>query len=545
MIHRSVVNQIIFLGILGMILFPGFASHADQVTTKGLLYDNVTVIDADATWLTFEMKTNEKMISKRLMEVDKIVLFEKPSFTKAEEHFEKKQWDEAIVLYEKVSAQKDISKWLKVLCSVRMKQSQTRRDQPTDVNEIKTKFQITSHKKTPPGPVQERRHPSVHKSPLSSPEALADVILKDAKKTSRDPRNSPGWNRMTTLQKKEALEQYQFEQKLAPKESDEPSFDEYQGKEVRWILAIADIRPNEIDQGFIVLATSTEKGYLVTAYFDMAQKKDLFDIQIGQLVTLQGELAGCTKKPKYPGRQPHFFGVATNVGKPFGVKLTNCTIKKVQDNYVSFFHFFESAQRVVYVIDRSGSMIDTFDLVRLSLLESIHKLNKQQYFQVVFFSDEIPLVFDPSYTDRRTTKARRSSPERVPKAPGRRQTRQSPKPTPTQLPNNLFPATDENKKKVRKFITTISAQGTSGPVDALAYALQIGRSPKGECVILLLTDGVFPEEEKILEITRRYNRGRRISINTFLIGNKPPQAVAFLQKVAKENNGKYVFVEPR
>lgn len=174
----------------------------------------------------------------------------------------------------------------------------------------------------------------------------------------------------------------------------------------------------------------------------------------------------------------------------------------------TFFGSGGNAYNVVYVIDRSGSMIDTFDLVRLEMLRSIGRLRESQFFHIVLFAEGKPIENPPK---------------------------------------RLVPCTRENKKDAAKFLSGITAEGQTNPVPALERAFQVLRGAKKQGKLLyLLTDGVFPDNEKVLSAIRKMNTDKRkVYINTFLYGNKPPEAVDVMTRIAKENGGRYTFVEQR
>jgi len=162
---------------------------------------------------------------------------------------------------------------------------------------------------------------------------------------------------------------------------------------------------------------------------------------------------------------------------------------------------------VVYLIDRSGSMIDTFDEVRQQMLLSISHFSQERRFHVVLFSEGRPLE-----------NARRS----------------------------MVFADEANKLAVVKFLESVRAAGKTDPVPAINRAFDVvTRGARGKPVtIYLLTDGVFPDNTAVLETIDRRNIARRAVINTILYGNRPPVAEKVMKRIAAENNGKYRFVSP-
>jgi hypothetical protein len=164
---------------------------------------------------------------------------------------------------------------------------------------------------------------------------------------------------------------------------------------------------------------------------------------------------------------------------------------------------------VVYLIDRSGSMVDMFDLVRREILLSVEKMRPTDRlrvrFHVVLFADGQPI-------------------ENRPRA--------------------MTLATDSAKMALVKFLKPVRAAGKTDPIPAINRAFDaLGTGGPGQVgVIHLLTDGVFPDNNAVLKTIRRRNSDGRIGINTILYGNRPPVADKVMARIAAENGGKYRFI---
>ena len=173
-----------------------------------------------------------------------------------------------------------------------------------------------------------------------------------------------------------------------------------------------------------------------------------------------------------------------------------------------FFGTGGTARDIVYVVDRSGSMLDTFDAVRKEMIRSITRLSPAQRFHVIFFA---------------TGKPKENPPRR------------------------LVPATVENKRIALKFLHEIIPEGQTDPIPALQRAFAVLRaapgSKKGQ-LIYLLTDGEFPDNEKVLQEIRRLNAKHTVHINTILHWHHSPEVMKVLQQIAKENKGTFKFVQP-
>ena len=156
--------------------------------------------------------------------------------------------------------------------------------------------------------------------------------------------------------------------------------------------------------------------------------------------------------------------------------------------------WIEEARKIVYVVDRSGSMTDSIDYVKEELKGSIGDLAEEKEFHVLFYSSG-PCV----------------------EMPARR----------------LVDATERNKQFAYEFVDGIIAQGETDPSDALRRAFAV--RPE---VIYLLTDGEF--DRAIVGLVRGLNAGDRVRVHTigflYRVGEK------VLKQIAVENGGNYKFV---
>ncbi len=172
----------------------------------------------------------------------------------------------------------------------------------------------------------------------------------------------------------------------------------------------------------------------------------------------------------------------------------------------SFFGSGGNAYNVVYVVDCSGSMRDWFNDVRREMLRSIGRLRKTQMFHIILFAEGEPI-------ENHLKK--------------------------------LVPATRANKKEAARFLSDVTAKAQTDPIPALNRAFDVLRSArKRGRLIYLLTDGEFPDNEKVLRAIRAKNpsKKKKVYINTFLYGTKPPEAVGVMKRIAEENGGRYTFV---
>lgn len=157
----------------------------------------------------------------------------------------------------------------------------------------------------------------------------------------------------------------------------------------------------------------------------------------------------------------------------------------------------EGATRIVYVVDRSGSMTDSIDFVKMELKRSIGELTPEHAFHIIFYSSGPPMEM-----------------------PTRR----------------LVDATERNKRLAFEFIDTVITRDQTDPSEALRRAFEV--RPE---VIHFLTDGEF--DRGIVGLVRQLNAGGRVRVHTigFLYdGNR-----LVLEQIAAENGGRYTFVSER
>ena len=166
-----------------------------------------------------------------------------------------------------------------------------------------------------------------------------------------------------------------------------------------------------------------------------------------------------------------------------------------------------NAHHVVYLIDRSGSMFDTFDAVKREISNSVKDLVPQQDFHVIMFADGEPL-------------------EKKPMA--------------------LTPPSEKYKLALAKFLETVKAERTTNPIKGITRAFDVlaKANRKPGKIIYMLTDGAFPDNEAVLTTIRAKNSRRDVLINTFLYGWKPPIAEKVMMQIASENGGQYRYVSP-
>ena len=154
----------------------------------------------------------------------------------------------------------------------------------------------------------------------------------------------------------------------------------------------------------------------------------------------------------------------------------------------------EAVVKIVYVVDRSGSMTDSIDFVKYELKRSIGELGESKEFHVIFYSSGPPVEM-----------------------PTRR----------------LVNGTERNKQLAFEFIDGVIAQGETDPSKALERAFDCKPD-----LVYLLTDGEF--DRAIIDLAKRLNVGGKVTVHTIGFLYKTGETV--LKQIAEENHGNYKFV---
>ena len=150
---------------------------------------------------------------------------------------------------------------------------------------------------------------------------------------------------------------------------------------------------------------------------------------------------------------------------------------------------------IVYVVDRSASMLDTFDYVQKELVRSISALRRSQKFHVIFFNAEEPLENPPS---------------------------------------RLVNAVEAHRQQFFEFLQQVEPTGGTHPESALRRALELQPD-----LIYLLSDGIEFDSNLPLYLDE-WNKERRTRI--FTIAYLDPEGRRILESIAREHGGECKFV---
>jgi len=158
----------------------------------------------------------------------------------------------------------------------------------------------------------------------------------------------------------------------------------------------------------------------------------------------------------------------------------------------------DALHRIVYIVDRSGSMTDSLVYVKYELKRSIGELPDAKEFHVIFYStgpaQEMPM-------------------------------------------RRLVPASEHNKELAFEFIDSIVADGQTDPSKALEKAFAVKPD-----MVYLLTDGEF--DRQIIDLVKRLNVGGKVTVHTigFLYTMPGTASEEILKTIASQNGGNYKFV---
>ncbi|HET6248447.1 MAG TPA: hypothetical protein VFE47_12165 [Tepidisphaeraceae bacterium] len=163
----------------------------------------------------------------------------------------------------------------------------------------------------------------------------------------------------------------------------------------------------------------------------------------------------------------------------------------------AMFDDLNSADRLVFLCDTSGSMINKMAVLRDQVEKALPVLTPHQLFGIIFFQD--------TDSDMRNEK--------------------------------LLPATPENLRKAESRFEGFTPLGPMNPIPGIEAAFKL--EPQ---VIYLVTDGDFPDNEAVLKIIRKLDKDKKVKVYTIAFVGKDDtdtDFIALLKIIADETGGKY------
>ena len=324
-------------------------------------------------------------------------------------------------------------------------------------------------------------------NPLESLDSMVRSIRQARIPKIDDPRKTAKWNTMTTIQQEDALVAYEARLEAWKKK---PTIN-YRGKKVSWTMQVDDVKSDKLTGEYVLLLISSE-GYMASLSFPKEKRSQLSEIKRGQILRVKGTIEDYQDSPTNIRPESSFFGVSTRQHPTFSVKLSNHIFTLSKDT-VLVANQFVDASNIIFVVDRSGSAIDTFEAMKTDILKSIDNLTEKSRFQILCFGKTI-LPFSDA----------------------------------------LVVATATNKKKAKEFLDNIIPVGQGSMISSIQQAM--GYSSKST-VIVVSGDGREADNQAVINSIKR----SRIPIYTVLYGSRPPKAVELMQKIASTTKGKYVF----
>ena len=156
------------------------------------------------------------------------------------------------------------------------------------------------------------------------------------------------------------------------------------------------------------------------------------------------------------------------------------------------------ANKIVYVLDATGSMMSSFDDLRRQLKMAVGGLRPPQSFNIIFINDKNP---------------------------------------PPLAPELLF-ASPENKRKAEEYVETMAPRGATEPLPALEKAYGM----KPELINLLMDPTDIPNRKLMLDLITKHSTGGKIKLNIIAFeGTADPDVTKFLKELATSSGGQYVF----
>ncbi|MEX0718227.1 MAG: hypothetical protein WD066_16655 [Planctomycetaceae bacterium] len=171
---------------------------------------------------------------------------------------------------------------------------------------------------------------------------------------------------------------------------------------------------------------------------------------------------------------------------------------------VRFLGIPDKATRVVYVLDRSGSMAgEPLQLAKAELIASLESLQSNQQYQVIFYNTEATAMRLDGENDA------------------------------------LYSASDVNRTKTRQYVNGIVADAGTNDLPAILKALSF--QPE---VIFLLTDGEGLTAADLGRIRQSNRSDARIHCVRFGIGSELAGG-GYIERLAEQNGGTYLYCDSR
>lgn len=161
------------------------------------------------------------------------------------------------------------------------------------------------------------------------------------------------------------------------------------------------------------------------------------------------------------------------------------------------------AKRIVYVLDHSGSMMDSFDFLRTEVKRQVRKLTPMHQFSVIMFSEEVDIL----------------GPERLQRG-----------------------KEDVITDVTRRLDNVVLKGRNDEALDPFQKALEKAVAMQPE-LIIFLTDGKF--DPRLITALDRLNKDRKIRISTIAFVSDEAEYHKQLKALAETHGGAFRFVSAR
>jgi hypothetical protein len=284
---------------------------------------------------------------------------------------------------------------------------------------------------------------------------------------------------------------------------------------VLWCIIVA-LGPDEIPQ--IVAVTQTKDDTYQIEKQDFARsvkRKPQPPKSASRVQTINSVATSPVSVPSIEDPVIDPLGIGTDFGRGFGQGKGN---GEGGGGTSSFFGGTAKGNRVVFVVDFSGSMIREGGGVRIQMLKkelisSISKLPKGMSFQVIYYSTAPWLGGESLYT----------APTRFP-----------------DKPEDRIPWSEATKEGITRAVSHIKSAKPEGATiwkEPLELAFAMRPVP---AVVWLLSDGEAQDAEEVVEKIKQINSSR-IPVNTIGL-EVPGAAFSYLVDIARQTGGKASIV---
>ncbi len=126
----------------------------------------------------------------------------------------------------------------------------------------------------------------------------------------------------------------------------------------------------------------------------------LEEVKSEELTGIQVNPVNISQQPIALAASPEIFLPEALTVKSKSTSSDKIVVRTSKGYQSSFFGTSGEGERICYLVDISGSMVMAIEYIKKELINSISRLEPDQYFQIVFFAGEQPIVFSRSKLTR-------------------------------------------------------------------------------------------------------------------------------------------------